>query len=51
MIINKNKGRPVNPTNHVKRGVRQGLFLYELYSYINLINLSIRGVIYEQKGI
>ena len=20
-----NKGRPVNPTNHVKRGIRQGL--------------------------
>ncbi len=29
----KYKGRPVNPTNHVKRGVRQGLFLYVYIVY------------------
>ena len=38
--INKNKGRPVNPNNHVKRGVRQGLFPYKVYNNLNFINFS-----------
>lgn len=34
--------RSVNPTNHVKRGVRQVLFLYNLPSNDKILNLSVR---------
>ena len=35
------KGRPINPTNHVKRVIRQGLFLYILYRLFYNINFSV----------
>ncbi len=33
--------RSVNPTNHVKRGVRQVLFPYEFYKVLDNLNLSV----------
>jgi len=50
MIINKeNKHRvrrSVNPTNHVKHGVRQVLFPYSYSNELNFINLTIGGFIF-----
>ena len=40
-LENKNRVRAsVNPTNHVKRGVRQVAFPYDIYITTNFINLS-----------
>ena len=35
--------RSVNPTNRVKRGIRQVLFPYDIFKYIYNLNVSVAG--------
>jgi hypothetical protein len=32
--------RPINPTNQIKSGIRQGLFLYNMYNLPRYLNLT-----------
>jgi len=42
--------RSVNPTNHVKHGIRQVLFPYKIYNNSKLLNLSF-CMLFNKRGV